>query len=182
MQTTIKIICVFLIGLLQSEFLLRTCLIVLSCILLSHAIEIACDDKCFGGGNPCCLLTDAAINSADVIISGLEDESVRLFDSSRNRKVEYLPIHIADKFPNLVTFAADRCAIKEITKNDFENLFHLQWLNLDGNKLEIIKADVFKDLISLEALKLSKIFLISYPRPQNNKINSREKQNQGDGR
>lgn len=78
---------------------------------------------------PCCLVTDTAINASDFTISGPEDENMRLFDSSRNRKMEFLPIFINKRFPILVTYLADRCIIREISKDNFEHLFYLKVLN-----------------------------------------------------
>lgn len=126
------------------------------CSFLSFGAEITCDsEECFDL-DPCCLITKTAINASDFTISGQEDESVLLFDSSRNHNVEYLPIRISNQFPNLVTYDADRCAIKEISKSNFENLFHLRMLNLIGNRLKIIVSDTFRDLVSLESLLLGK--------------------------
>lgn len=140
-------------------FLISSC-----CLNLCEGNEIACDnDECFV--DPCCLVTDTAINASDFTISGPEDENVRLFDSSRNRKMEFLPIFINKKFPNLITYLADRCIIKEITKNNFEHLFHLRVLNLIGNQIETIRSDTFQDLVSLKTLLLGK-FLYEYQRPQ----------------
>lgn len=125
------------------------------CTSLSTGVEIVCDsEECFD--DPCCLITKTAINASDLIIFGVEDESVRLFDSSRNQNVEFLPIHISNKFPNLVSYDANRCAIKEISKTNFENLFHLKMLNLIGNRLKTIVSNTFEDLVNLEFLLLGK--------------------------
>lgn len=132
-----------------------TLLIILCCSNLFAGNEIACDENdCFN--DPCCLLTVTAINTSYFTISGPEDDTILLFDASRNRKVEYLPVHIGDKFPSLVSYAAERCAIKEISYGNFENLFHLKTLNLNGNGIEIIRNDVFYDLVGLESVFLGK--------------------------
>lgn len=124
----------------------------------NSANEIACDeDEC--SDEPCCLLTESAIDGSDFIISGQEDEAVRLFDSSRNRNVKFLPIRVGDKFPGLVSYVADRCRIQEISKFNFENLFHLRTLNLDRNRLQAVTTDTFTDLISLEILLLGNFFI-----------------------
>lgn len=126
------------------------------CSFLSFGAEITCDsEECFDL-DPCCLITKTAINASNLTIFGLEDESVRLFDSSRNQNVEFLPIHISNKFPNLVSYDANRCAIKEISQTNFGNLFHLKMLNLVGNRLRTIVSNTFEDLVSLESLLLGK--------------------------
>lgn len=98
---------------------------------------------------------ESAINASDVTISGQEDDLVRLFDLSRNRNVEFLPNRVGQKFPNLVSYIADRCAIREISTANFEYLFHLRILDLNGNRLESLNTDSFKDLVSLESLFLA---------------------------
>lgn len=129
--------------------------------LLSNGIEITCDDnKCFD--DPCCLVTETAINASDFVFSGPEDEIVRLFDASRNRKIEFLPTRIGEKFPNLVTYTAERCAIGEISKSNFEDIFHLRTLNLNGNRIKTIQVDTFIDLVSLKSLLLGNYFLENY--------------------
>lgn len=144
------------LNLFSKSVFLRTFLITLCCSNLTSGNEIACDnEECFG--DPCCLITETAISSSNFTISGPEDDTVRLFDSSRNRNVEFLPIRINERFPNLVTYLAERCVIREISKTNFEYLFHLRVLNLNGNKLEIINTDRFDALVSLESLMLGKI-------------------------
>lgn len=161
----VNINCAVIVFINDLKFLLRTYLLltsftVLRCIFLSIGAEIACDsDECFV--DPCCLITTTAINASDFTFSGLEDESVLLFDSARNQNVEFLPIRISNKFPNLVSYNADRCAIREISKTNFANLFHLRMLNLIGNRLEIIKSDTFKDLVNLESLLLCKYLFLT---------------------
>lgn len=146
--------------LLQRNSALWKFFIVLCCSVICNGIEIACDDdECLD--DPCCLLTVTAINVPECTISGLEDDTVRLFDSSRNRQVEFLPIRMGEKFPSLMTLDAQRCKVKEISKLNFENLFHLRTLNLNFNKLEAIQIDTFKDLVSLESLFLGKFFLFN---------------------
>lgn len=132
---------------------LLTFFIISSCFVISTANEITCEDDDVND-EPSCFVTETAINASDFTISGPEDDTVHSFISSYNRNVEFLPIRIGKKFPNLVKYAADRCRIGDISKSNFENLFHLRTLNLNGNKLEIIKSDSFKDLVSLESLFL----------------------------
>lgn len=133
--------------------------IVLCCSICINGVEIVCDDdECFD--KPCCFVKETAINASDCTISGLQDESVRLFDASRNKNLEFLLIHVGDKFPNLVSYAAERCAITEISRQNFANLFHLRMLNLNRNLIESINIDTFYDLVSLESLMLGKLFFI----------------------
>lgn len=139
----------------RAKFLLW-CLGLLCCCYLSTSIEIACDDdECFD--EPCCFITETAINATDTTLSGPEDETVSLLDISRNRKIKFLPIRVGDKFPKLTSYVADRCDITKISLENFENLFHLGTLNLYGNRLTTIESDTFHDLVSLKILKLGEI-------------------------
>lgn len=130
-------------------------LTVLCCVYSVHGIQIMCDsDECFD--QPCCLITDTPINTTNFFIAGLKDDTVRLLDLSRNRNIKFLPICVGYKFPNMVFYEAERCTIKEISKFNFQNLFHLRKLNLIGNMLATIQSDTFYDLVSLRTLLLGK--------------------------
>lgn len=85
---------------------------------------------------------------------------MRVFDLSRNQNVEFLPIRLSLKFPDLVEYNAEGCRLGEISKSHFENLFNLRSLNLNGNRLKTINIDTFRDLCSLEFLLLGKFLFI----------------------
>jgi hypothetical protein len=73
-----------------------------------------------------------------------------------NINVHFLPIAVAEKFPNLQVYALDGCSIKDVTKRNFESLAKLKILWLGRNPIEKINSDTFEDLVSLEGLWMRK--------------------------
>lgn len=100
------------------------------------------------------------IRKDDSLITSEPDDSVNGLAFLANKKVHFLPINIAESFPNLLGLSSWGCPIKVISRKHLKNLHKLKLLNLGRNKIEIIKKDTFKDLRSLEWIGLS-IFLIS---------------------
>lgn len=73
-----------------------------------------------------------------------------------NRNIEFLPNSPSHKFPNLVHYHAERCAIKEISKRNFERLHSLWNILLQGNQIRAVLKDTFQGLTKLSRLDLSK--------------------------
>lgn len=94
------------------------------------------------------------INHFEFTISSDVDGSMRGLRFSRNRKIDFLPVYIADQFPNLEALAAEECWIKSISEQSFDNLVQLRELTLQRNQIAQVSRDVFADLISLEWLDL----------------------------
>jgi Leucine-rich repeat (LRR) protein len=82
------------------------------------------------------------------------NESVKGLDLSQSKKVSFLPVQVADIFPNLIAISAWDCSIKTILKKNFARLIKLQQLCIDHNQIETIHSEIFEDLISLEVLTL----------------------------
>lgn len=151
--------------------LLRRFFYLLSWILLTfaaNATEIPCESVGWfleypRGNIPlCCLLNRATtIKSRDVTISSSSPDAAAV-EFSYNRKISFLPIQIYQTFPSLLYIWADRCAIREISKSNFEKLAHLQVISLNENLITKIERDTFADLqelVKLDLRKFKKIFL-----------------------
>lgn len=96
-----------------------------------------------------------AINATNFIIADLRDEEVEGIIFDRNVNIEYLPVKIHLQFPNLDIYNASRCSIKQISKENFENLSRLKSIELSGNKIQKISGNTFKGLNSLLHVNLS---------------------------
>lgn len=100
------------------------------------------------------------INEQNVTIS-TRDESIGELRLWGNKKIFFLPVGVAEIFPNLLYYNAHFCAIKKITKENFHGLIKLQALYLAGNQIEMIPSDTFSDLRGLAVLDLSKkVFIL----------------------
>lgn len=129
--------------------------IALSAIAIAN--EIACDvDVLFSDGDLCCLVLDSTIDAPNYSFSHAKNDSVSVLDFSRNRQIQFLPIHVHKSFPHLVSYAAEYCNVQNLSKQNFEQLFHLRNLNLNRNKIESFNTVVFEDLVSLSTLSLGK--------------------------
>lgn len=76
---------------------------------------------------------------------------------NQNPKVEYLPIKIDEKFPNLISYDASNCAIVGIIRKNFKRLHTLENVNLVGNQISVLKTKSFQGLLSLKVLNLGEL-------------------------
>ncbi|CRL03220.1 CLUMA_CG016747, isoform A [Clunio marinus] len=106
------------------------------------------------GVHTTCIVNTASIDVKEFTFAS-RIENITGLDFDANKKVEYLPIFIHEKFPNLEALSAYDCSIKEISKESFKELNKLKVLWLSGNQIQKIESDVFKDLTLLEIVDLS---------------------------
>jgi Leucine rich repeat len=105
-----------------------------------------------------CQIEEATvINTQDVTIAP-RDKSITGLYMSENKKIVLLPVRVAQTFPNLLAYSAERCTIKRIWKKNFVRLKKLKQLVLNHNQIERIISGTFEDLISLQLLFLSNFF------------------------
>lgn len=86
----------------------------------------------------------------------LRDESMLGFKVSDNKEISFLPVKVAEKFPNLEIYSASRAVVKEVWKKNFESLKYLKVLYLNNNQLKRLPNDVFADLKELRVIDLGK--------------------------
>ncbi|KAL7015703.1 hypothetical protein ACKWTF_016612 [Chironomus riparius] len=63
--------------------------------------------------------------------------------SIRDKKMQYMPSNLADKFKNLIAMRIRQGKLKEISQSDFKTFPKLRYLNLDANDLEVLDDDLF---------------------------------------
>lgn len=123
-------------------------------------VGIACERFEDFGEIECCDMRDkTVINATNFAIADLKDEDIKGITFEGNKKVEYLPYKIYLQFPNLAEYYAHSCSIKEITKENFENLNRLQNIILSSNHIQMLPGSTFKGLHNLKTVDLSEIFL-----------------------
>lgn len=74
-----------------------------------------------------------------------------------NKNIQFLPISVHQKFPNLVAILAENCSILEIYRENFEKLTKLELLFLSGNKIYTIWSDTFSDLTAVRKIYLGSV-------------------------
>lgn len=105
------------------------------------------------------------IRSQNMTIIEKPLEDVKGFQLMPNKEIFYLPINVAENFPNLLAYIAFQCRIQRIDKINFKNMTKLQLLDIRENQISQIKNGTFDDLLALQHLMLSKeeqICLISF--------------------
>lgn len=95
------------------------------------------------------------INHAEFTLSTDENKTVEGFNMRDNKLIEFLPVKIAEKFPNLAIYQAFKCSVKSISAENFHNLGLLEALYIQYNQIEAIEEGVFDELMKLKILKLS---------------------------
>lgn len=96
--------------------------------------------------------TSTSIDAEGSTISP-KDESAQGLDFDGNKKIKFLPIKVAETFPNLLVYDARICSLT-ITKANFEGIDKLNLLYLHENRISTINSETFEDLIALEKFKL----------------------------
>lgn len=97
------------------------------------------------------------IDTKGVELYGKKDKKMRTVNFYDNLKIEYLPIKVDEIFPNLNTYSAGFCSIREISQENFKGLTKLRALFLQHNKINRILSDTFQDLKLLQAIELGKV-------------------------
>lgn len=106
--------------------------------------------------NLCNMTKTTSIPSKDYMISSEADTNMGIIRFDNNKKISYLPIKIAETFPNINKIYASSCSIKEVSNENFKNLSKLKFLFLGNNEIKKISRNTFEGLTSLESLGLSK--------------------------
>lgn len=104
----------------------------------------------------CFMQSTTTIDTADVQISTSRNDRVEVLSFFSNDKIELLPVEPARNFPRLIIYAANRCSIKYIKRENFENLNMLREIYLHDNRIKRVDNNVFKGLNSLQHIDLSK--------------------------
>lgn len=103
----------------------------------------------------CFLDYESSIDRDDFLIPGHKDDSIRAVYMKNNSNIEFLPVQIYRKFPNLLRYSMINCGFSEVFKKNFENLIQLELLDLSDNRIEIMRSDTFEGLFRLENVFLS---------------------------
>jgi Leucine rich repeat len=150
--------------------LLSFTIFLLSCFVMVQRVvsnQVSCEVINACGGwtispnhrlHTCRLLTPSitSIYAPGFRINSLKDFSVTGINSERNKNIQFLPENVYEVFPNLEGYNSHACAIKIISKANFQGLNKLKDLNLHTNQIEMLISDSFQDLTSLNLLQLRK--------------------------
>ena len=89
-------------------------------------------------------------------VSGIHISHLRLVDVEYlrmiNQNIEFLPINIAEYFPNLKKIKVKRSMLQYITENDFRGLTQLSVVYMTNNRLKDLPCGVFNTNKRLEEI------------------------------
>ncbi|CAG9811680.1 unnamed protein product [Chironomus riparius] len=146
---------------------LLVCLMTITYVL-SLNIECNCGDQNYhavGSKYYCAVISDFIIDSQNQVqietlknshISGKSDDDDIYFHIS-TKSIQYFPRGLEKFYKNLKGIVIWHTQLKEIHQEDLKKYPKLNFLNLSGNKIEIIQDDLFDfnpDLIVFENMKL----------------------------
>lgn len=124
-------------------------------------VEVACEKfTSFFELEACWMKKKTSINATNFVVSDMRDEEVGHISFDDNKKIEYLPYKIFMQFPNLFSYFAESCSVKQITKENFEKLNRLKEIWLSHNKIQKIFANTFEGLESLQTVLIGKILIL----------------------
>lgn len=123
-----------------------------------EALEISCEKiGPYNSVKKCCFFKGTTvIDVANVKMGGLENGDVYGITFSGNDKIQFLPVNVYKKFPNLEIYSAVYAAVKKLSASNFEKLSSLEVLDLSDNDIESIPDDCFQGLLKLIKLNLRK--------------------------
>lgn len=88
------------------------------------------------------------------IISSPNNMSVTAISIKNEKDIEFIPVNIDEKYPNLIAFQARNCSIGSLNEHIFNNLSDLKLINLAHNKIITVGNNIFDDQNMLEYLEL----------------------------
>lgn len=136
---------------------------ILVAVVKLEGAEIDCERIEHFKTKKCCFLDKlTVIKEVNLTFSGLENPDVETIFFSGNKKIEFLPVNVYKKFPNLKSYYAGEASIKEISTLNFAKLTKVKRLDLFGNQIEFIPDDCFQGLLKLRKIDLSKRFFFGY--------------------
>lgn len=94
------------------------------------------------------------IGNEDYVLDSDVDDTIEEFIIRKMKKVQFLPVNISDKFPNLKLLEVNDCGLTVVRSFYFKNMFNVQRMDLNHNEIDTIEVDAFKDLVSVERLFL----------------------------
>lgn len=87
-------------------------------------------------------------------VSQADSEKVQAVSFDGNTKMKYLPVNIAEAFPNLIELSAKNSYLESISSDNFHGLDKLKRISLTDNDLNVIEGGTFGGLTRLELLDL----------------------------
>lgn len=99
-------------------------------------------------------MLSTVIDSKDFSITTDRDATVGGFYAFENKKLEYLPNNLEEKFPNLSILYAGKCSVKKVMKENFMGLGKLRKLYLHLNQIEMINDNTFEYIPAVEEIHL----------------------------
>jgi Leucine-rich repeat (LRR) protein len=103
-----------------------------------------------------CKKENTDISNSGLTLSHPSEPDLKMLYFYNNKKVLYLPVELYCTAPNLFVINAAGCAVKAISKKNFEKLANVQYVWLHDNDISVIPAGTFEDLVSLKEITLGK--------------------------
>lgn len=123
-----------------------------------EAVKITCEkiERCNSVAKCCYLDETTVINVTKVTMDDRKMGDVHGIFFDENKNIQFLPVNIYNKFPNLRLYSASTANIKEVSALNFKKLSILKVLDLEGNQIKFIPDDCFQGLLRLHEINLSK--------------------------
>lgn len=97
------------------------------------------------------------INQPNVELRNIDaiDDSVQAFRVTQGGFVDYLPLNLGVKLPNLELLVFNKTGLKEVNKKELKGLENLIIISLKGNNIVELEANLFESNPRLELIDLS---------------------------
>ncbi|KAL7015700.1 hypothetical protein ACKWTF_016610 [Chironomus riparius] len=145
----------------KNWFLIISITIVFKCVT---SVDIECDFKSVDfdiliNQYTCDVQNNLMISSKNVVIQmfrgshkfgKISDDVTGL--SINDKKVQFIPENLGNKFKNLLALKFRQGRLKEISQHDLKSFIKLRYLNLDANDIETLDEDLFEFNPQLEII------------------------------
>lgn len=122
---------------------------------LAFSGDFECDFSPWPMLPTCNVKNTTTISSPDSRFRAPRNKTVTWISFTNNSNIEYLPERLYLSFPNLNSYFARNCSIKEISDANFVNLPHITLIDVSLNFIESIPSQAFDGLVKLSLIYLS---------------------------
>lgn len=112
--------------------------------------------KYFGRTHLTCGIVKPKIDSQSVYINSPHDTKVLGFLVSNEKYVKFVPMNVAEKYPNLIAFEIYNSSLTSISRQTLSKLHSLLYFNVGGNQITMIESQAFQYQTRLELLDLAR--------------------------
>lgn len=89
-------------------------------------------------------------------------KSLEIIYIIHQHNIEFLPVSVHKMFPILKFYVVENTHVQKLSKQNFEKMYEISMIYLEGNQIEVIRSDTFQDLVNLKEIYICKWWQVIY--------------------